>query len=204
MIVIDGQQTGQSIGNFANLEQLLVKVIEEEGLENRIVTDVLVNEENFSEIYPHQAEDIGTSGIKSVEIRTVGATEMAANITEELFKVQKIMYAGARQVAELFRQADDSEALEMYQDLIDVTRDFLAMVGVLRDEFSLRDSEYLTQRMEELSELFSEIMEVVENQDWILLSDLLEYEFVPSLEKWRTVLNDIRKDIDASLAASKA
>lgn len=204
MIVIDGQQTGQSIGNFANLEQLLVKVIEEEGLENRIVTDVLVNEENFSEIYPHQAEDIGTGGIKSVEIRTVGASEMAANITEELFKVQKIMYAGARQVAELFRQADDSEALEMYQDLIDVTRDFLAMVGVLRDEFSLRDSEYLTQRMEELSELFSEIMEVVENQDWILLSDLLEYEFVPSLEKWRTVLNDIRTDIDASLAASKA
>ncbi|MFO7595642.1 MAG: hypothetical protein R6W92_04760 [Desulfocurvibacter africanus] len=197
MIVIDGQQSGHSIGNFANLEQLLVKVMDDETLGNRIVTDVLVNEEAFSEIYPHQAEDIGVRDIKSVEIRTVGMTEMAANIVEELFKVQKVMYAGSRQIAELFRQADDAEALELYQDLIDVTRDFLAMVGVLRDEFSMTDSEYLSQRMEELSELFSEIMEVVENQDWILLSDLLEYEFVPALEKWQAVLTGIRTDIAA-------
>lgn len=195
MIVIDGQQSGHNIGNFANLEQLLVKVMDNETLGNRIVTDVLVNEEAFSEIYPHQAEDIGVRDIKSVEIRTVGVTEMAANIVDELFKVQKVMYAGARQIAELFRQADDAEALELYQDLIDVTRDFLAMVGVLRDEFSMTDSEYLSQRMEELSELFSEIMEVVENQDWILLSDLLEYEFVPALEKWQAVLTGIRNDI---------
>jgi hypothetical protein len=197
MIVIDGQQSGHSIGNFANLEQLLVKVMDNETLGNRIVTDVLVNEEAFSEIYPHQAEDIGVRDIKSVEIRTVGVTEMAANIVDELFKVQKVMYAGARQIAELFRQADDAEALELYQDLIDVTRDFLAMVGVLRDEFSMTDSEYLGQRMEELSELFSEIMEVVENQDWILLSDLLEYEFVPALEKWQAVLTGIHNDITA-------
>ncbi|EGJ50556.1 hypothetical protein V6C53_01800 [Desulfocurvibacter africanus] len=197
MIVIDGQQSGHSIGNFANLEQLLVKVMDDETLGNRIVTDVLVNEEAFSEIYPHQAEDIGVRDIKSVEIRTVGVTEMAANIVEELFKVQKVMYAGSRQIAELFRQADDAEALELYQDLIDVTRDFMAMVGVLRDEFSMTDSEYLSQRMEELSELFSEIMEVVENQDWILLSDLLEYEFVPALEKWQAVLTGIRSDIAA-------
>lgn len=197
MIVIDGQQSDHSIGNFANLEQLLVKVIEEGGLENRVVTDVLVNNESFSEIYPHQAEDIETNAIKSIEIKTVGVTEMASNITEELFKVLKLMYAGSRQVADLFRQADDAEALDMYQDLIDVTRDFLGMVGVLRDEFSLKDSEYLTQRMEELSELFTEIMEVVENQDWILLSDLLEYEFIPALEKWQAVLGDIRNDIVA-------
>lgn len=197
MIVIDGQQSGHSIGNFANLEQLLVKVMDDESLGNRIVTDVLVNKEAFSEIYPHQAEDIGTRDIKSVEIRTVGVSEMAANIVDELFKVQKVMYAGSRQIAELFRQADDAEALELYQDLIDVIRDFMAMIGVLRDEFSVTDSEYLSQRMGEMSELFTEIMEVVENQDWILLSDLLEYEFVPALEKWQVVLTDIRKDIAA-------
>jgi len=195
MIVIDGQQTNHAIGNFANLEQLLVKVMEDSSLGTRVVTDVLVNEEAFSEIYPHQAEDIDIGEIKSVEIKTVGVTEMARSITEELFKVQKIMYVGARQVADLFRQADDAEALDMYQDLIEVTRDFLAMVGVLRDEFSMSDSEYLSQRMEELSELFSELLEVVEDQDWILLSDLLEYEFIPAVEKWQTVLGDISTDI---------
>lgn len=195
MIVIDGQQAEMAIDSFANLEQLLVKVMEGDYLNNRVITDVLVNEENFSEIYPHQAEDMESDGISRVEILTMPVTDMAVSITEELFKVLKLMDVGARQVADLFRQADDAEALEMYQDLIDVTRDFLGMVGVLRDEFSFSHGEGLSQRMEELSELFSEMIEVVESEDWVLLSDLLEYEYVPAVQRWTQVLNGLQGDI---------
>lgn len=198
MIVIDGQQTGLNIKTFNNLEQLLVKVMEDNYLENRVVTDVLVNQENFSEIYPHQAEDVAVAGISTVEIKSVPVTEMAVSIIEELFKVLKIMKAGARQVADLFRQADDSEALELYQDVIDVTRDFLGMVSVLRDEFAYSDDEQLGERIEELSELFSEMIEVAENEDWILLSDLLEYEYRPSVERWDEVLTTLRREVSAS------
>jgi hypothetical protein len=52
MIVIDGQETGLRVNNFANLEDLLVKVMEQDYLDNRMVTDVFVNKEAFSEIYP--------------------------------------------------------------------------------------------------------------------------------------------------------
>ena len=197
MIVIDGRQTGHSIQHFDNLEELLVKVIAGNDMENRVVTDVLVNDEAFSEVYPHQAEDVESSDISSVEIKTVGVTEMALSITEELFKVLRIMDVGARRVADLFRQADDAEALEMYQDLIDVTRDFLGMVSVLREEFSFRDGEVLSERMEELSELFSEMVEVIGNEDWVLLSDLLEYEYRPAVENWEQVLTALRTTIDA-------
>ena len=202
MIVIDGQQQEMSIQNFDNLEQILVKVMSGEYLEDRVVTDVFVNKESFSEIYPHQAEDIETGGIDSVEIRTMHVTDLAMGITEELYKVVKLMDKGAGQVAELFRQADDSEALEMYQDLIDVTRDFLGMVGVLRDEFSLRQHDVLAGCMEELSDLFSEMLEVVENEDWILLSDLLEYEYIPAVKKWSKVIEKLRNDIRANIEAA--
>ena len=60
MIIIDGQQSDVRISNFDNLEDILVKIMEDGGIENRVVTDVLVNNENFSEIYPHQAEDMET------------------------------------------------------------------------------------------------------------------------------------------------
>ncbi|MFV0422709.1 hypothetical protein [Oleidesulfovibrio sp.] len=198
MIIIDGQDTGIKVNNFTNLEELLVNVMEQNFLENRVVTDVLVNDEAFSEIYPHQAEDIETDEISSVEIRSVPIAEMAMNISRELYKVVQIMNEGSRRVAELFRQADDSEALETYQDLLEVIRDFLGMIGVLRSEFSLQDHQAFNEAVEEISALLGEMTEVMENEDWILLADLLEYEFQPAVEKWKQVIHLIREDIKKS------
>lgn len=195
MIAVDGRDTGLQIQGFENLEQLLIKVMEDKHLTGRIVTDVMVNGEPFSEIYPHQAEDVETSEIESVEIVSMPTSEMAVNITRELYKVVTLMDHGARRVAELFRKADDGEALEVYQDLLDVTRDFMGMVGVLRGEFSLKKSVSFNESAEELSSLFSEMVEVIENEDWILLADLLEYEFIPAVERWKKVVAQLREDI---------
>ncbi len=96
MILIDGQKSNLALSNYANLEEVLAKIVEEESLEKRIVTDVLVNNKAFSEIYPHQAEDISLSEISSLELRTVSMEEMATDVVEELPKVINIMASGAR------------------------------------------------------------------------------------------------------------
>ena len=202
MIVIDGQDSGLQVNNFTNLEDLLVKVMGDDVLDNRMVTDVFVNKEAFSEIYPHQAEDISTDEIESVEIVTMAVPEMAVNIVRELYKVVSLMGHGCRTVADLFRRGDDAEALELYQDLLDVTRDFLGMVSVLRDEFSVEDHDIMQSNIEEITSLFSEMIEVSENEDWILLADLLEYEFLASVEKWKTVIAGLREDIRESTKAA--
>lgn len=195
MIVVDGRDTGIVIGNFENLEELLLKVMEDDSLEGRVVTDVFVNKESFSEVYPHQAEDIEASEIRSVEITTVPASEMAASIVGELFKVVRLMDLGAAKVAELFRQAQDAEGLEVYRDLLDVIQDFMGMVGLLREKFGTADHPAFLAAADEISALFSEMLEVVENEDWVLLADLLEYEFIPAVSRWKQVLADLGEDI---------
>jgi len=195
MIMVDGRETGIVIANFENLEELLLKVVEDECLDGRVVTDVFVNKEAFSEIYPHQAEDIEASEIKSVEIMTVPAAEMATSIVTELFKVIRLMDLGAKKVAELFRQADDAEGLEVYRDLLDVIQDFMSMVALLREKFGTKDHPAFVAAADEISSLFSEMLEVVENEDWVLLSDLLEYEFIPAVSRWQQVLTDLSDDI---------
>ena len=79
MIIIDGRASDLRIENFANLEEILVEANTECTREQRIVTDVLLNSEPFSEIYPHQAEDIERDEIRSVEISTMPLGEMALN-----------------------------------------------------------------------------------------------------------------------------
>ncbi|XXJ20136.1 hypothetical protein ACR42D_11450 [Desulfovibrio caledoniensis] len=195
MIIIDGKQYDIGAQNFENLEQVFTKVVEDGHLEDRIVTDVMINHEPFTEIYPHQAEDIDMSEVESVEITTMATEEMAVEITLELYKVVNLMSEGGKRVATLFRQADDAEALETYQDLIDVIRNFLNMIGILRDEYSLKDHPSYLESAEEFNAMFTEMGSVLENEDWILLADLLEYEFLPAVEKWKTVIKSLRDDI---------
>jgi len=191
MISVDGRSTGMEIKQFQNLEEILLRIMETDELEGRVVTDVFVNNECFSEIYPHQAEDIEVDEIESVEVRSMPVVDMALEITREMGKVVQLMDHGARRVAELFRQADDAEALEVYQDLMDVTRDFLNMIGVLRGEAINNSDVAFNKAADEISSLFSEMLEVLENEDWILLADLLEYEFVPAMTRFKGVIGEL-------------
>ncbi|MYL82584.1 hypothetical protein GTA51_05470 [Desulfovibrio aerotolerans] len=199
MISVDGRETGIEIKQFQNLEEILLRIMETDELEGRIVTDVFVNKESFSEIYPHQAEDIESDEIESVEVKSVPVMDMALSITHELGKVVRLMDHGARRVAELFRQADDAEALEVYQDLMDVTRDFLNMVGVLRSESTKRPNSAFDAAADDISNLFSEMLEVLENEDWILLADLLEYEFIPAMGRFKTVIAELQESFETTV-----
>ncbi len=195
MILIDGQKSDLVIQDYENLEQIITEVVENGHVSERVVTDVLLNSEPFSEIYPHQAEDIEADEISKLEIMTVPVQQMAGDIVNELYKVVKLMAGGGREVAALFRQADDAEALETYQDLLDVTRSFITMIGVIREEFSMQDHPPFLAASQELSSLFSEMTEVLSNEDWILLADLLEYEFQPAVAKWEKVIDQLRSDV---------
>jgi hypothetical protein len=203
MIIIDGQRSPLEVHQFENLEQIIEKVMEDRRMQSRIVTDVLVNEEAFSEIYPHQAEDMEVSYIKRVEIVSVPASEMAQDITRELYKVVTLMGKAGRQVADLFRQADDDQALELYGDLLDVNRDFLSMVGVLRGEYATDTSEEFESSLADLSSLFSEMIEIQENEDWILLADLLEYEYLPVVDKTKNMVARLRESVRTTIKQEK-
>ena len=197
MIIIDGRQAEFKLNSFENLQEVLVKVMSEDALQQRVVTDVLVNKEQFSEIYPHQSEDIECSEIEQLEIQTVDVVEMAYDISCELGKVCKVLTAGAREIASLFRQADDAEALEMLQDLLDVTRDFLNMLALLRNEYAgvATNVPNFNDNVENISNLLGEMTEVLENEDWILLSDLLEYEFLPLMDNWESTIAYLQEKI---------
>jgi hypothetical protein len=201
MIFIDGRNTKMKVGNFANLEEILVKLMEDETMDNRIVTDVLVNDEAFSELYPHQAEDIDASEIRKVEIRSVSVARMAADVTGELYKVITLMTVGAKRVAQEMRQAEISSGMEVLQDVIDVTRNFLVTFDILRREFSIHREQELLPLTTRLSELLEEINQVLSQEDWVLLADLAEYEFLPVCEAWNAVLATLADDISQYKAA---
>lgn len=201
MIVIDGRESSLSLANYANLEEVLSKLLEDESLSQRVVTDVLVDDEAFSELYPHQAEDIEVDSISRLEVRTVSLDQMATDVVGELPKVIDIMATGSRQVATLLRQAELAEALEVLQDVVLVSRELLNTIYTLRNQYSPRASKELDALGNTLGDLLGEIAEVMGNEDWMLVADLLEYEYLPACEGWRGIIRAIESDIESTKAA---
>jgi len=80
-----------------------------------------------------------------------------------------------------------------------VNRDFLNMVGVLRSEFATDSSEDFEESLNDLSNLFSEMIEIQENEDWILLADLLEYEYLPVVDKTKNIVARLRESVKESV-----
>ena len=201
MIVIDGRESALSLSNYANLEEVLSKLIEEESLDQRIVTDVFVDDEAFSELYPHQAEDIDSKSISRLEVRTVSMEEMASDVTGELPKVIDIMASGSRRSASLLRQAELAEGLEVLQDIVAVSRDMLNTIRILRAQYAHGASRELDALSDTLGDLLGEMGDAMANEDWSLVADLLEYEYVPACEGWRLVIDQIAGDIAVARAA---
>lgn len=197
MIIIDGHESSLNIGDFANLEEVLAAIMELDELKGRIITDVVVNDENFSEIYPHQAEDMGSDSITKLEIKSEPTDKMAIAMAGEMHKVATLMGNGARNVGKLFREEKTTDALELLQDLLDVTRDFMGMLTKLRDQYLGGADENFVRKTEDLSNLISEMSDVMESEDWILLSDLLEYEFAPICEDLRIVGDNLHRQLQA-------
>ena len=197
MIVVDGRACDRPVSDFANLEEILKMILDSEEMKDRVITDVLVNGEPFSEIYPHQAEDMDSASFESVEVRSVPASQMATDIAGEMEKVARMMAEASREVARLFREASDSEALELFQDLLDVTRDFLNMVDVLCNEHARKLPEGYKAKTEKLSDMLSEMTDVLGNEDWILLADMLEYDFQALGEEWQGICQELHAELAA-------
>ncbi len=192
MIFINGKQSSMNLNQFENLEEVISMSFENFSQKNQIITDIIVDDEPFSEIYPHQAEDISCDNIAKLEIFSMDLNQMAANVIEELFKVTKSMYLACGTISLYFRRGDIEEGLDMLQDLIDVQRSFLNMVGTLRADFNIPDTLELNDLTNKFSELLTEVISVMDYEDWILLSDFLEFELAPNCREWDDCLEQFK------------
>lgn len=192
MIIIDGTQSDLNINHYSNLEEALVHIAGQEGMKERIVTDVIINDQPFSEIYPHQAEDIVMGSISSLELKTISTAQMADSILQELPKVVSILVMGSNKIAQLLRSGETTEGLEMMQDTIDVSRDFLATLGLfIATSHSAEIRQKLQSFTTSFSDLISEAIETMGDEDWILTADLFEYELVPAIKTLDAIINDL-------------
>jgi len=178
----------------SNLEEILRRVMSEHMQPGKVITAVKLNGTGYSEKNPHDAADVPMKDIETLEIDTMSAEEMARHFFRNGGKYLDLLIRGAEKISELFRIADETEANEHYSEYLENLRLFLQMVAESRGALHLNFSSIPFQKatvedgVQKLSGVMDQMLKIQENEDWVMLADLLEYELIPLLKEWNEIL----------------
>lgn len=117
-------------------------------------------------------------GLKKEIVGT--AAEYIVNVSEGIDQIIEFFQSGREDIATRM-MVDLIEGIEWLTQAIDGTRD-------IHGEYAMDVSQ--------INSALHEISEAYENMDYVLLSDLLEYELLPVINVWRKQLAGIKGVLD--------
>lgn len=137
------------------------------------------------------------SDINSLEVELANLKDLVATNLANALDYLKKLIPGFEQAADLFRAGNEQEANKYYLQILDGIEWFSQVVSVIMSpdegetELPDTDNESLEVRQKKLTDLMSQMLEANENQDWVLLADILEYEMVPFYKGWEKILSKL-------------
>lgn len=82
---------------------------------------------------------------------------------------------------------------KMFEVLIVMTHKMEHLIGMITQEKELLTEEI---HIEEINEILKELIDGVENADYVLIADLLEYEMLEKINEWNTIIEQSCKNIE--------
>ncbi len=199
-ITINGKKLDSGAIHGQNLEEILSE-IQEKHINGSIVGEVMVNGNSYLEDVPHAALELSHDDIHTLELTTRTDEEIARHFIENGGYVVDTLLAALPKIVEMFRLGDETEANEYYLHFLESLQLMLNMLDyttqTLQIDFQneFEDSETLEQKMERFSEVLSELLHIQEQNDWIYLADVLEYELNKELIDFKTILPRIKQKL---------
>lgn len=187
-IFVDGRDVTLS-GTCFNLQDVLQEIVESQADRNRVVWSVKVNEEDFSERRPHDAEHQSVADIRMLEIGTMDSTEICHTFLRNSGLILDCLCKGADRISELFRLEDQQEANKHYGNFLESCQAFFAMLHqsevVLRLDLQAfcAQGTTLRKKLRDSAQVFDNMLTAQKKKDWVMLADLLKFELSPLLKE---------------------
>jgi hypothetical protein len=167
----------------------------------RTLKEVKIDGRPFEYAAMGQPVDILRDQIGCLEIETLDAREVAMHFLRQADGYLRTIALSSEKVAELFRIGDERETNEHYLRTLDSLQLFMQVLSTTQDTLSLdfncalADGTWPELHLERLSALVQEMLTAQEQEDWILLADLLQYDLVSALASWREIIPQISRGV---------
>ncbi len=103
-------------------------------------------------------------------------------------------------VAILYQTGEDSQTMDIIQNLANILEKSISLFIVFKESFKIKLDKYSFKEVnfdtyfKTITDHLKMLMEAIQNKDFVVISDLLEYEFVPNLEEIKKILLKIKEE----------
>lgn len=168
------------------LEELLIHAMETEMPNDRLVTEVRVDGELYSEDYAHQARYIELSDIRQVELVSISSVTVADHFLKKAPIVIDHVRQGFQTSAEFLRNPfKETEGYELFARSLEALVDTRAHIINARKVVRKTESDEGNRFWKRFETQMDRMTSAQEEMNTWLIADLLEDEMVPLLAEWR-------------------
>lgn len=196
-VTINEEYIPVDFSHMRSLEEALVELNDHFVPPGQQLFQVRVNGEFFSERYPRESRYVEIKEITSLDLKTIPDKDMAQLILGEAVGQAGILCQALEKNARLFRVSAEDEANHYFAQVLEALR-WLILTGenagqVLQVDLSqaVSGAGRSTSLFSSLQVLLDEMLEISEDQDYVLLADLLEYELLPMVREWQEILQTL-------------
>jgi len=169
--------------------------------ENRNNSDINKIHELFHDVTTLFRVLLCSDALKHLIIQSVDSPDVLFKTLLDLKSMVSKQVDNLEAIAGLYQKGKDNEALEIIHTLVDFLYLYMRTCYQVSPVFgiNLADVVHNDQSLEELNirlqDMLSEIVEIMENNDIVSLSDILEYELKPLIGELDNYLDIILKNI---------
>jgi hypothetical protein len=194
-ITLNDQSLPVDLSHLRNLEEALVELNEKFIPSGEQLFQVQINGQFFTERYPRESRYITLGEVSTLDLKTVTDADLARGIlSDAALKVETLVQALEKGAA-LFRLAAEDEANHYFAQVLEALR-WMLQTGegacqVLEVDMAHASSPQIgdvSEFLRRFQDLLDEMLQVYEEEDYILLADLMEYELLPMVQEWQKIL----------------
>lgn len=133
-----------------------------------------------------------TASVESLELELALLQDLVANNLTNAKEYLEKLVPGFQKAADLFRMGNEQEANQYYLQILEGIDWFSqVLLTIVNAQVDIFKEQTLEERQKKLTEFMAQMLEANQNQDWVLMADLLEYEMAPFYKDWQEVLSQI-------------
>jgi len=160
--------------------------------EENILDRLHKNGQAIGKIYINGQEYSGTweqavkeKGAREIKIETTTIEQLIEETKTSVMTYLPKLKEGINQVASLFQLGKETEAFPLMIDLVEGLDWLLQAIGAI----NIFNPGYLPEdEIISFNKKSEELIQAWKNDDFVLLSDLFEYEILPLIERWEEIL----------------
>ncbi len=194
IIKINDKGISFNAGSAAALGEVLENIAKNYFQEKEFITDISINGDAVPEEKREEMKERLVGDIALIEIKTENLPELSVRTLENMEEFLDGLAEAINESADKFRIDDETEANRHFVSCVDGLQIFINVVDKIR---SLNGLDFKTiqcgsapvaEKEAALLKVFNTLHDTQKNKDWITLADVLEYELLPVISSWRTIL----------------